>query len=158
MIGGGVIGLACAWRLSQRGLGVSVFDPSPGTGASHAAAGMLAPVTEVHYGEQALLALNLDSARRWPAFASELSEVAGIDVGYRPDGTLSVALDEDDLRAVDALQRFQESLGLPVERLRGRECRAREPGLSPRVRGGTFVAGDHQVESRLVVPELLRAV
>lgn len=46
VVGGGVIGLACAWRLAQRGASVTIFDPAPGAGASHAAAGMLAPVTE----------------------------------------------------------------------------------------------------------------
>ena len=42
----------------------------PGAGASGVAAGMLAPVTEAEFGEQALLALNLASAERWPAFAA----------------------------------------------------------------------------------------
>ncbi|MEX2659415.1 MAG: glycine oxidase ThiO [Acidimicrobiales bacterium] len=156
IVGGGVVGLACAWRLAQRGLSVTVVDPSPGEGASHAAAGMLAPVTEAHYGEEPLLALNLESARRWPAFAAELEEEGG-DVGYRDEGTLAVALDDDDLRALDELRRFQESLGLGVERLRARACRAAEPCLSPRVRGGVLVAGDHQVDSRLVVRALLAA-
>lgn len=91
VVGGGVIGLACAWRLAQRGASVTVFDPEPGAGASHAAAGMLAPATEVHHGEEPLLALNLASAQLWPAFAVELVEVAGIDIGYRTDGTLAVA-------------------------------------------------------------------
>ena len=55
--GGGLIGLAVAWRCARRGLPVTVVDESPGTGASYAAAGMLAPVTEAAYGEQPLLAL-----------------------------------------------------------------------------------------------------
>lgn len=155
VIGGGVIGVACAWRLAQRGASVTVVDPAPGSGASHAAAGMLAPVTEVHYGEEPLLGLNVESAGRWPGFAAELTEASGVDVGYRAGGTLAVAFDDDDLRALEELRRFQESLGLGVERLRARECRAREPWLSPRVRGGVLAEGDHQVDNRSLVRALI---
>ncbi|MCT3012251.1 FAD-dependent oxidoreductase, partial [Propionibacterium freudenreichii] len=42
VIGAGVVGLACAWRLRRRGHRVTLLDPSPASGASHAAAGMLA--------------------------------------------------------------------------------------------------------------------
>ena len=72
VVGGGLIGLSIAWRCAQRGGSVRVVDPVPGAGASHAAAGMLAPVTELHYGEEDLLRLNLLSARRYPAFVAEL--------------------------------------------------------------------------------------
>lgn len=158
VIGGGVIGLACAWRAAQRGASVMVLDPAPGSGASHAAAGMLCPVTEVHYGEQPLLALNLASAQLWPSFAAELGgEAGGIDVGYRPEGTIAVAFDDDDLRALEELLRFQRTLGLEVERLPSRDCRSLEPQLSPRVRGGILVNGDHQVDNRRVVAALLVA-
>jgi glycine oxidase len=136
---------------------VVVFDPDPGAGASAAAAGMLCPVSEAHYGEERLLELNLASAQRWPSFAAELEAASGIDVGYRRDGTLAVAFDDDDLRVLDELLSFQQSLGLDSARLRSRECRALEPRLSPRVRGGIFVDGDHQVDNRSVVAALLRA-
>lgn len=157
VIGGGIIGLASAWRLAQRSLSVTLVDPAPGSGASHAAAGMLAPVGEVHYGEEPLLALTLAAAHRWPAFAAALTEASGIDVGYRTDGTLTVAYDDDDLAAVEELRRFQASLGLGVQRLRAAACRDREPSLSPRLRGGVLVDGDHQVDNRAVVRALLAA-
>ena len=81
--GGGLIGLVVAWRAAQRGFAVTVVDESPGTGASYAAAGMLAPVTEVAYGEEALLALSRESLARYPAFAAELLAATGLDVGLR---------------------------------------------------------------------------
>jgi len=158
VVGGGVIGLAVAWRAALAGLRVTVVDPAPGSGASWAAAGMLAPVTEVHYGEQPLLRLNLDAARRWPSFAAELEDAAGRPLGYRTCGTLTVARDADDLAAIDDLYRFQRELGLEVERLRGRECRGLEPGLAPGVRGGVLAPGDHQVDNRALVGALLAAV
>ena len=83
VVGAGVIGLACAWRCAQRGLGVLVLErePEPGAGASGVAAGMLAPVTEAEFGEEALLRLNLAGAELWPAFAAELGERSGVDTG-----------------------------------------------------------------------------
>jgi glycine oxidase len=152
--GGGVIGLGIAWRAAARGLAVTVVDDQPGHGASWAAAGMLAPVGEVHYGEQALLRLNLAAAEQWPGFAAELEELTGRQVGYRRNGTLIVARDADDNAALDDLYRFQRGLGLESERLRGRDCRQIEPGLAPGVRGGILAASDAQVDNRAVAGAL----
>ena len=157
VIGAGVIGLGIAWRAALAGLEVTVIDGSPGRGASWAAAGMLAPVTEVHYGEHALLELNLAAAARWPGFAAELEECSSQSVGYRRCGTLTVARDTDDNAALEDLYRFQRDLGLKVQRLRSRECRQLEPGLAPGVRGGILAAGDHQVDNRALVTALLTA-
>jgi glycine oxidase len=157
VVGGGVIGLSIAWRSAQRGLTVTVVDPNPGGGASHYAAGMLAPVTEVHYGEEAVLALNLASSRRYPSFVAELEEAAGTTVGYRECGTLAVAFDTDDKAALNDLHRYQESLGLSSRPLTSRDCRSLEPLLAPSVRGGLLVEGDHQVDNRRLVDALLIA-
>lgn len=151
------MGLAVAWRCAVAGATVRVFDSSGGRGATWAAAGMLAPVTEVHYGEEPLLALNLLSSRRYPSFVAELEDASGVDTGYRRCGTLMVALDADENRALDELFRFQRDLGLEVERLTGREARAEEPGLAPNVRGGILVAGDHQVDNRALLESLRTA-
>jgi glycine oxidase len=154
VVGGGVVGLTVAWRTAQRGLKVTVVDPAPGRSATWAAAGMLAPVTEVAYGEEPLLALNLAAAAAYPDFVAELESAAGKPVGYRTTGTLLVARDGDDNAALVDLHRFQQSLGLEARRLRGRECRAEEPGLVPSVRGGILVSGDHQVDNRALAEAL----
>ncbi|MGH2694719.1 MAG: glycine oxidase ThiO, partial [Actinomycetota bacterium] len=121
------------------------------------AAGLLAPVTEVHYGEEALLQLNLESAARYPSFVDELEDLSGLPAGYERSGMLCVARDSDENAAMEELYRFQQELGLDVERLRGSECRELEPALSPRVRGGTFVEGDHQIDNRALLPALYEA-
>jgi len=157
VVGGGVIGLAIAWRAALRGLAVTVLDPAPGMGASHHGAGMLAPVTEVHYGEEDLLRLNLASATRYPSFVAELEEASGTPVGYRATGTLAVAFDADDKAALDDLHGYQSSLGLRSQPVTARECRQLEPYLSTAVRGGLLVGGDHQVDPRRLVAALLEA-
>src|SRR2546423_2311442 len=101
VVGGGVIGLSCAWRAAAAGTSVTLVDPAPGSGASWVAGGMLAPVTEAWPGEEALLQLGLESLARWPGFAAELTDAAGADAGLRREGTVVAARsagDRDELR------------------------------------------------------------
>src|SRR5579862_8848975 len=79
IIGAGIIGLSCAWRLGQRGIRVQIFDAKKAASdASWAAAGMLSPESE-GVGE-----LGLRSAKLWPEFAAELERESGIDIDYIP--------------------------------------------------------------------------
>src|SRR3954452_15798647 len=81
-VGGGVIGLASAWRAASRGARVCVLEAErPAAGATGVAAGMLAPAGEASWGEDALLALNLESLRRWPQVAEELERIAEVEIG-----------------------------------------------------------------------------
>ncbi len=157
VVGGGIIGLVTAWRAAQRGFATTVVDPGPGGGAAQVAAGMLAAVTELHYGEQTLLGLNLESARRYPDFAAELTEVTGLDLGYRQCGTLAVALDADDRAHLRELHALQRRSGLESQWLNGRDCRRFEPMLAPGVRGGLRVDGDHQIDPRRLARALVAA-
>ncbi|WP_308286827.1 glycine oxidase ThiO [Actinomadura parmotrematis] len=157
VIGAGVVGLATAWRAAARGARVTLVDPRPGSGATSVAAGMLAPVGELAYGEEDLLRLGLASRDRYPGFVAELEELTGRATGFRSDGILQVAFDADDLRALADLRRFQESLGLPAEALTGREARRLEPMLAPGVRGGLLAPGDGSIDPRRLAPALLAA-
>jgi glycine oxidase len=149
VVGGGIIGLAVAWRLAQRGVDVRVYDPAAGDGAWLVAAGMLAPSGEFGFGQEALGRLMAESARRWPGFAAALAAETGLDLGYDDAGTLSVAMTADDAAEAARLWRYQ---GLTP--LRTAELRALEPALSPRVRAGAHAPDDRQVDPRLVVAAL----
>jgi glycine oxidase len=158
IVGGGVIGLSIAWRASQAGFDVTVADPDPGGGASHAAAGMLTPVSEAAYTEKELFGLGAASLARYPAFAGELTEASGRPTGFRLTGTLQVGYDHDDLAVIDELMALQDSLGAPGQRLTGRECRRLEPMLDPSVRGGLLAEADGSVDPRRLTRALLAAV
>ena len=159
VVGAGVIGLSCAWRIAERGLSVCVLErDDPGAGASGVAAGMLAPVTEAEWGAQELLDLNLDSARRWPSFATELAGRAGTGVGYHPCGALVVAADRDDAEELRRLLAFQESLGLDVEWLGPRAARQLEPALSPRIAGAIHAPHEAQADPRALTRALVTAL
>jgi len=160
VVGGGVIGLSIAWRARERGMSVTVLERGvTGRGTSHVAAGMLAPVAEVEFGEagRRILELALRSAELWPAFAAALEAAAGAQVQLMRTGTLLVARDEDEARELERQIAFRDSLGLRAERLRPSEARAREPALAPTVRLAMQAPDDSSVDPRLVLAALRRA-
>lgn len=153
VVGGGVIGLAAAYRTARAGASVRLVDSSGTRGASWAAAGMLAPVSEAIFGEHELTRLNLAAVPAFVRFAAELE--AGLDeagtvlsVGLRTEGTLAVAFNADDRAALDRLTDFRNSLGLTSERLTGSAARRLEPYLSTEVRGGVLASDDVSVDNR----------
>ena len=151
VVGGGVIGLAVAWRAAQRGLRPLVLEAEE-DGAWRYAAGMLAPVTEVEFGEEALLDLGLRALAGFPAFCAEL----GVDL--RLSGALVVARDRDEAEALEQLYAYRQRLGLAVERLRPSQARRAEPALAPTVRLALDVPGDGAVDPRKLVAALSDAV
>ena len=151
VIGGGVIGHGIAWEARRSGRSVVVIDDAPGSGASWAAAGMLAPVSELHYQEEDLLELMLEASARWPGFAADLAAAAGSDPGYMTTPTLTVGADAADRQALLDLRAAQQANGLTVEPLTIREARRREPLLSPGIACALDTPADHQVDPRLLV-------
>jgi len=131
IVGGGIIGLASAWRAQQRGLRVCVLERGEaGGGATRAAAGVLAPDPET----PGFTALARRSAELWPGFAGELG-----DVGYTRCGSLVLTFDEGEL--ADGW-------------LDGDSCRALEPGVSRDCVGGFLLDEDAQVDPRRVAGAL----
>ncbi|HEU5253631.1 MAG TPA: glycine oxidase ThiO, partial [Solirubrobacterales bacterium] len=158
VVGGGVIGLGCAWRLAQRGAEVAVLERGrPGEGATRVAAGMLAPVGELTFGEPELLELTLAAARLYPEFVAELEAATGLSTGYERLGALHVALDRDEAAQLRRVHDLQRSLQLEAEWLPPRRCRDLEPGLTPSFHGGVFAAGEAAVDPRALTEALLAA-
>lgn len=158
VVGAGVIGLSVAWRLARRGLSVAMFERgTAGGGASLAATGMLAAAAEHEPGGHDLLALALESQRRWPQFGAELEADAGLGVDFRADGTLVVALGRDEVERLRFRHELHKACGLPTRWLGGTEARALEPALRPAVAAGLHCAADHQVDPRLVIAALRAA-
>jgi glycine oxidase len=160
VVGGGVIGMAIAWRAAPGGVAVGLLERGRlGDGASRVAAGMLAPVAEAEFGTagRGLLELGLSSLRAWPRFAAELEAAGGTPVGFREEGTLLVARDADDARELERQLEFRGSLGLEVRRLRASQARALEPALAPTLRLALEAPGDRSVDPRRVLVALERA-
>ena len=151
IIGGGICGLGIGWRLAQAGRDVTIIDRGEAAmAATWAAAGMLAPQAEAEHSEEALLPLAMESCRMWQSFADELQQESGIDVDYRTEGTLVVAVDRDDRELLEHRFTYLRDLGLNLEWLSGYEARQKEPYLAQGVSGALLSPEDHQVDNRLV--------
>lgn len=148
VIGAGLIGLAIAFELADRGASVRVFDRGePGRGASWAGAGMLAPYTE-RISDAALLALCAASLAEYPAFVQRVFAASSVDARLHLNGVLYAAFEESEL---DALLRQAQELrarGVACEVLDRADVLAAEAWLSAGVVGGLIKSAEGYVDNR----------
>ncbi|SMX75027.1 glycine oxidase [Brevibacterium iodinum ATCC 49514] len=155
VVGAGIIGLSTAWYLRRLGAEVTIIDPFPALGASHAAAGMIAPAAEVVWGQTPLYPLMQASAQMYPEFAAEVASAAEAGLGFSDVGTLVCAGDRADLQALRELREAQSQSGFDTELITGSAARAVEPSLSPAVAGAVHISGDRSIDPRRVCAALL---
>src|SRR5579862_2088150 len=154
VVGGGIIGLSIAWRLAGEGLSVTLLERDTcGSGASGAAAGMLAPLAEAQHPGQ-FTRLGLASLALYPDFAATLHEQTGRTVESPSPGLLRVALTQNEAAALAGATAWQEAAGLPVERLSGDEARQLEPALSTGIVAAIRSPKEKQFDPRLLVSVL----
>jgi glycine oxidase len=148
VIGAGLIGLAIAFELAERGASVRVYDRGePGHAASWAGAGMLAPYTE-RITNEALLELCASSLGQYPAFVERIFAASGVDVRLRIDGVMYAAFDNDGLDSLLEHARVLQSRGVECEMLDRANVLAAEPWLGAGVIGGLLKRREGYVDNR----------
>lgn len=153
VVGGGIAGLAIAWRLSRLGVATEVIERGIcGRGASWAAAGMLAPGGELNGHDSAVVTFAHHAHEMWPSFAAELEQASGMSLSYARSGSLMIADSEE------SATRLRQMAGVSARWLSGEELLAREPLLSPSLPGGLEIANDAQVDNRAVCDALCAAL
>ena len=151
--GGGIAGLAIAWRLSCQNVTVEVVERGIcGRGASWAAAGMLAPGGELAGESDDVAKLAHESRALWPKFAAEAERASGHRVGFRQTGSLLLAGNDQQAEAVRA-RANGSGAWLPRNELLGRE-----PLLSPHLNGAVHFPADAQVDNRAICEALYIAL
>jgi len=153
VVGGGVIGWACAYYLTKAGLRVLVLDAGGSRpAASLAAAGLIAPSPQLTKPSP-FATLALESVRLFPHLREELLDASGVDIKLHPCGTLRVATTEQQAASQQRRLPQQRKLGLELAWLSGTEARAIEPTLPERIVGAVY--GPH--EAQLDATRLVRA-
>jgi glycine oxidase len=157
IVGAGLIGLAIAFELAERGATVRVYDrDEPARAASWAGAGMLAPYTE-HVRDDALLQLGASSLAEYPHFVQRVRDAGRVDPRLRLNGVVHAAFGAEHL---ERLRRRAETLharGVVCEILDRTQAIAAEPWLGPRVSGALFVEGEGYVDNRRLGRALVAA-
>ncbi|HJQ24132.1 MAG TPA: glycine oxidase ThiO [Blastocatellia bacterium] len=158
IVGGGVIGGSIALRLAREGLKVTLIERGRvGCEASRAAAGMLSPQAEASEPGP-FLDLCLRSRALYPEFARLLEDLSGVDIEYRDEGTLCVALAGEDPNQIARWAAWQKSVALPLEELLAADIAVLEPAVTKQAARAVFVPGDHQVENRRLMDALDSAI
>src|SRR3954470_21448859 len=99
-VGAGIVGCAVAHELASRGASVEIVDERPvGMGATQASAGVLAPFIEAREGS-ALLDLTVRSLGLYDRFVERVVADSGVSIAYRRTGTVDVATNETEPRAL----------------------------------------------------------
>lgn len=155
--GAGLIGLAIAFELAERGATVRVYDRAePGHGASWAGAGMLAPHTE-RVRDDAMLALCARSLAEYPAFVRRVLDASGVNPHLRLDGVQHVAFDDFGFEGMKRRGRSLDAQGVACELLDRGQTLAAAPWLGAETVGSLVIAGEGYVDNRLLGRALVAA-
>ncbi|WP_319419383.1 glycine oxidase ThiO [Pleurocapsa sp. FMAR1] len=146
IIGGGIISLSIAIELKRQGAKVTVVSKDFMQAASHAAAGMLAPMAEKL---TSAAMFDLCSRSRWlyPEWTQKLEELTGVDTGYLSCGILAPVYAQPESIAEDNSAVWLDKQAIHLY----------QPGLSDRVMGGWWYPEDGQVDNRCLMRSLLQA-
>lgn len=154
ILGGGIIGLACARELVRRGRSVELVEGGRlGAAASSAAAGMLAPLAEVP-DSGPFLNVCRESRDLWRGFAAELTEETGLDLDADRSGVL--LFDPDDPGRPERLLALARKLGEPAELRDGDALRREVPDVRPGIDRAVWLGGEHRVDNRKVCEALVQ--
>lgn len=135
VIGGGMVGAACADALARRGHQVTLVERScVGSGATAAGMGHLVVMDD----SPAQLALTSRSLELWEALAPALPTRAD----YRQCGTIWVASDDEEYHGVLPKQAMYRAAGRAAEMIDAAELRRHEPSLRSGLAGGLRVPQD----------------
>ncbi len=138
IVGGGIVGAACAASLSSAGLSVIVIEEF-GIASGTTAAGMGHIV--VMDDNEAQFALTRYSQQLWKKLASELPKEAE----FENCGTIWVAANGDEMTEVLRKREFYAQRGIASEVLDEKGIRTAEPNLRSGLAGGLLVEGDSVV-------------
>jgi glycine oxidase len=158
VLGGGIIGLACARELALRGLRVELVERLPaGAEASISSAGMLSPLNEISAAGPFLDACRA-SRDLWGPWVAALESETGLSVDYDTSGALLVALDEEDEAELDRLSHVARELGERADEVSLPALHHWVPDITPQVRRALHLHDEHRVDNVQLCAVLAQAL
>jgi glycine oxidase len=154
VVGGGIVGLTSAWRLARGGYHVTLLDPSPGHGATWAAAGMIAPHAEVAPGERANFDLQRQALTAWQLLSQEFHDILGHGVDISVTGTLLTGWDASDRRLVEQFRHVADDFDVTSTLVRRDSHPELFTGLTDRISSGLLLDGDAWLDPDQVITVL----
>lgn len=147
VLGAGLVGLSTARALARRGVAVEVLEPRrAGAGSSSAGAGLLAPISDWDSVAGAIEVLRL-ARDGWRGWLDEVVAESGAEVEYDASGGFLVALDEDELGALEAETAIAAAAGEEAHRAEIGSVRAVVPDLAPTALAALHLPGEHKVDN-----------
>jgi glycine oxidase len=157
VLGGGLVGLACARELAKRGVAVEVLEArAPGAGASSAGAGLLAPISDWD-SVRPVVELCQRSRDGWRAWLGEVELESGTSVEYDASGGFLVALDDAEIETLAAEIAIADAAGEAIHEVPVAAVRGAVPDLSPAARRALHLPGEHRVDNVRAVEALAEA-
>ncbi|WP_036650572.1 glycine oxidase ThiO [Paenibacillus pini] len=155
IMGGGIIGLSCAFELKKRGFQVTLLEKDQcGGQASGAAAGMLAPYSENLEGPDEFFQLCLESLQLYPEWQQQVKQISGETFEYTNSGSLYIAYHDADMLALEGRLLWQRQFGSSGTILAGDKLFRMEPMLSRNVQAALYTPE----ESHLYAPDYVHAL
>ncbi len=158
VVGAGIIGLTSAFRLVQAGHSVTLIDPQPASGATFAAAGMIAANGEIAPNEMANYQRQLAAVPAWRALGDDLFTLTGETVPVVQRGTLLVGWDAGDRGLVEQYVHVANEFRAPIRPTSRSEWPEAFETISPRINDGIFIEGDAWIDPDHAVRLLLDAL
>jgi glycine oxidase len=156
IVGGGIIGSACAYELARAGTRVALVERGElAAEASGASAGLVGP----RYRPMSvpMAALRDASYKRFGPLVVQVEEETGQRCGLIRTASLMVALDDASATALHERFVWQQSQGISSTWLSGDEARALEPMLAPSVSAAIRMDGEYAVIAPLLTQRLAEA-
>lgn len=148
VIGGGIVGSACAWRLAERGLRVAVLEAAPTLGAG--SSGRSGGGVRVQWSEEVNVRLSWESIQEYRTFG----ERYGAGSGYQPNGYLFLVPEKTWTEHLEGLA-VQRRVGAPVDELTPDEAQALVPFVTDGVYRCTYGPADGYIDPVAVLETYL---
>ena len=149
VIGGGIVGSACAWRLAERGLKVAVLEAAPELGAG--SSGRSGAGVRVQWSEEVNVRLSWESIQEYRTFG----ERYGAASGYRPNGYLFLVPEAKWAEHLGGVA-VQRRVGAPVDELTPDEAQTLVPFVTEGVYRCAYGPADGYIDPVAVLSTYLK--